>query len=155
VQGQFTLDCFTRHVMSEVNQGLLKAGWRAFFEADFKHDKTYRAPFAPEDSLSLELPSANSWTLAGGIGGNLPSSGTVQGTRIDLAAGYVHASKEGARSDQRAWVSLTHTHKLADRFSLLSGFEWSDKPEFKNEVTSRLRARFGVRYKVVESDPAK
>lgn len=155
VDGKFSPECFTRHVTSQQNLSLLQLGIRFFVQFEFKHDNKYDAPFLPVDSVTLSLPGANSWSLTGGIGGNLPSNADVQSARIDLGFAYTGADKDGVRTDKRTSITLTHTQKLSRKVSLLSGLEWSDKAEFKVEPTAKLRAKLGVRYKLITEDSSK
>jgi hypothetical protein len=150
--GKFTDTCFRQHVLSNTSRTMLALGWRLFFQFDAKFDNAYEAPYVTDDNASFSTPSSTNYTFSGGLGGNIPGSGAVQSARIDLAVGYVSAQADGARTDERTWVSLTHTQRLWDKVALLSGLEWSDKAEFKHEPTSKLRAKFGIRYKLITDE---
>lgn len=149
---KFTDTCFRQHVMSNSSETMREVGLRIFFQLDAKFDKAYEAPYVANDSTTFITPKSTNYTFSAGIGGNIPGSGSVQSARIDLAAGYVSAQEDGARTDGRKWASLTHTQKLWQSSALVSGLEWSDKAEFKNEPTRKLRAKLGIRYKLITDE---
>ncbi|MEW5930630.1 MAG: hypothetical protein AB1941_24485 [Gemmatimonadota bacterium] len=150
VDGRFDPTCFRNHVTSELNQGLLRLGIRGFLQAEAVRDRSFRAPFLESDSAAFSTPAGWGLKLTGGIGGFLPTGGSVQSSRIDLAFGLGWADRDDpARPARRATANLSLTQRLTSGFSLLSGLVWSDRGEFEDEDVTPVRLKLGVRYKLV------
>jgi hypothetical protein len=150
--GRFTRDCFASFVQSQVTRGVVRAGFRGFVEAELRSEDAFEAPFEETDSASFTLPGALLLVVSGGIGGFLPGTGEIQGSRIDLGftgERLLDSDADRIRSERRLSVSLSLTQRLNQNFSLLSGLVWSDRGEFADKDVTKIRLRLGVRYKLV------
>lgn len=104
----------------------------------------------PDDDVSLDLDSAHTFRITGGLGFDLaplPETGNSP-PRLDFEAMYEDVSDDEVRNDHRFFATLTYTQKMSPSSSTSLSLVYASKPEFLGEVDEEFSAHVGLKIKV-------
>lgn len=117
--------------------------WAAF---DYRRQPEYSIDL-PDDSVSLQLGAATSYSLSGGYGAYLGQGSGEERDRFDLQVKHDFDDGDGPR--QSRWVATAiYSLRLSDASSAVLGLTWANRAEYVGDVDRHLGANLGLTYKV-------
>jgi hypothetical protein len=137
-------DCVTAYLSQDAIQRSLDRSDRLWATVDLSRTARYDFALA-SDSARVTKPASVALEPAAGFGSYLGFAD--QKAKFDVELRYRYSSNQSVR-ENRVVGTATLTQKISDQSSSVFTLKWANKPEFLGEVDKKLRANFGLSYKV-------